>query len=272
MSAEQSQKRYSNEDDCDGSGDGGEETVKKSKKKSNEIIENAPSNENISNDETGPLLLTPQSMLSRNQQIPTIVLHEEDDCKDECNNSFATSHSFSVPTVPNLRPVPKTVSGSASNCINPAMLSSTASSINSSYQRPKNNRRIVINVGGIRYETYRTTLKLISESRLANISPTNSDYDPIKDEYFFDRDPNSFLAILNFYRTGRLHAPSSVCGNLFYEELTFWGISEHSIQPCCWTGYNTNRECDEILKKVLGEFEGDGKKDVQAIYVMHITR
>jgi hypothetical protein len=124
-----------------------------------------------------------------------------------------------------------------------------------SYHHRYHSRKVVINVGGQRFETYRTTLKLIGESRLANITPTNSDYDPIKDEYFFDRDPDSFQAILNYFRTGRLHAPNSVCGNLFYDELNFWGIGEHSIQPCCWTTYSTKRDCDEILKRVMEKFD-----------------
>lgn len=80
---------------------------------------------------------------------------------------------------------------------------------------------------------------------------TNSDFDPNKNEYFFDRDPESFLAILNFYRTGELHAPTGVCGNLFYEELNFWGIGETCIQPCCWTTYSNQRNCDEILNKIV---------------------
>jgi hypothetical protein len=123
----------------------------------------------------------------------------------------------------------------------------------------EHNKRIIINVGGSRFETYLATLKLLSDSRLANMSPTNSDYDPVKDEYFFDRDPNSFQAILNYFRTGKLHAPNSVCGNLFYDELNFWGIGEHSIQPCCWTAYSTKRDCDEILKKVMDELDPDGR-------------
>lgn len=117
-------------------------------------------------------------------------------------------------------------------------------------------KRVTINVGGVRFETYKETLKLISESRLANLSPTNSDYDSIRKEYFFDRDPNSFLAIINYYRTGKLHAPLDVCGNLFHEELTFWGIGERSIQPCCWTTFSHKRDCDEILKKVMEEADG----------------
>ncbi|KAK6041165.1 hypothetical protein COOONC_21330 [Cooperia oncophora] len=30
--------------------------------------------------------------------------------------------------------------------------------------------------------------------------------------------------ILNYYRTGKLHYPTNVCGPLFEEELEFWGL------------------------------------------------
>jgi hypothetical protein len=118
-------------------------------------------------------------------------------------------------------------------------------------------QKVTLNIGGVRYETYKKTLKVIQESRLANLTETNSDFDPILNEYFFDRDPNSFLAILNYYRTGKLHAPVDVCGNLFYEEMNFWGIGEQSIQPCCWTKYSAMRDCDEILKKVMDSIDDD---------------
>lgn len=113
------------------------------------------------------------------------------------------------------------------------------------------NKRVTINVGGIRYETYSNTLKLIPESRLASLSETNSDYDPTKNEYFFDRHPGAFLAILNLFRTGKLHAPVDICGNLFHEELNFWGIKEDSIEPCCWTSYSQQRDADERLRKIM---------------------
>ena len=116
-------------------------------------------------------------------------------------------------------------------------------------------KRVTINVGGIRYETYKNTLKLIPESRLANLSETNSDYDPIKREYFFDRHPGAFIAILNFFRTGKLHAPPDVCVNLFSEELNFWGISELSIEPCCWTSFSSQRDADNTLARILDKQE-----------------
>ena len=109
---------------------------------------------------------------------------------------------------------------------------------------------LVINVGGVRFQTYKSSLKLMSKSRLANLSPASNDYDPVRNEYFFDRDPSSFEAILNFFRTGQLHVPNTVCGNRFFEELSFWTISESSIQSCCWTGYSNKRECESVLKQL----------------------
>lgn len=129
-----------------------------------------------------------------------------------------------------------------------------------STERVFSGKRVIINVGGTRFETYRSTLRLLPETRLAQLSPTNSDFDSSRVEYFFDRDPASFAAILNYYRTGKLHVPNDVCGNLFYEELNFWGIGERSIQPCCWTTYSTKRDCDVIMQKVMDNFEdGEGK-------------
>ena len=128
--------------------------------------------------------------------------------------------------------------------------------INPDFLCKKNrNNRILINVGGVRFETYQSTLKLIPESRLANLNHINSDYDPVNDEYFFDRDPSSFQAILNYFRTGKLHVPIDICGNNFYEELEFWGICEISIQPCCWTQYSQKRDCEETLKHVIDQIQ-----------------
>ncbi|ESO82403.1 hypothetical protein LOTGIDRAFT_170030 [Lottia gigantea] len=117
------------------------------------------------------------------------------------------------------------------------------------------NNRVVINVGGTRYETYRTTLKNIPDTRLSWITETkaqNSDCDPVTGEYFFDRHPGVFNMIINYYRTGKLHAPTDVCGPLFEEELTFWGIDERQIEPCCWSTYRAHRDAQETLTHIDG--------------------
>ena len=43
--------------------------------------------------------------------------------------------------------------------------------------------------------------------------------------------------MLNYYRTGKLHYPTSVCGPLFEEELEYWGLDSNQVEPCCWMTY-----------------------------------
>lgn len=99
----------------------------------------------------------------------------------------------------------------------------------------KRSNRIVLNVGGVRHETFLSTLKTIPDTRLSYLGEHHTtvarspEYDSSKGEYFFDRHPGVFAQILNFYRTGRLHCPSDVCGPLFEEELGFWGIDEQQV-------------------------------------------
>ena len=83
--------------------------------------------------------------------------------------------------------------------------------------------RVTLNVGGIRHETYKATLKKIPATRLSKLTEALANYDPVLNEYFFDRHPGVFAQVLNYYRTGKLHYPTDVCGPLFEEELDFCG-------------------------------------------------
>ena len=38
-----------------------------------------------------------------------------------------------------------------------------------------------------------------------------------------------FAEVLNYYRTGKLHYPNSVCGPLFEEELEYWGLDSNMV-------------------------------------------
>lgn len=95
---------------------------------------------------------------------------------------------------------------------------------------------------GNRYETYKATLKKIPATRLSRLTEALANYDPILNEYFFDRHPIVFAQILNYYRTGKLHYPTDVCGPLFEEELEFWGLDSNQVEPCCWSTYSTHRD------------------------------
>lgn len=64
--------------------------------------------------------------------------------------------------------------------------------------------RIILNVGGIRYETYKATLKKIPATRLSRLTEALANYDPVLNEYFFDRHPGVFAQVLNYYRYAAL--------------------------------------------------------------------
>ena len=68
--------------------------------------------------------------------------------------------------------------------------------------------RIILNVGGTRFETYKNILKKIPATRLSRLTEALVNYDPVTNEYFFDRHPGVFSQILNYYRTGKLHYPT----------------------------------------------------------------
>ncbi|KAH9643376.1 hypothetical protein HF086_017298 [Spodoptera exigua] len=59
--------------------------------------------------------------------------------------------------------------------------------------------RVVLNVGGIRHETYKATLKKIPATRLSRLTEALANYDPVLNEYFFDRHPGVFAQVLNYY-------------------------------------------------------------------------
>lgn len=122
--------------------------------------------------------------------------------------------------------------------------------------------RIWINVGGFRHETHMSTLKNIPDTRLYWIAENHSTEGKL--EYFYDRHPAAFTQILNYYRTGKLHYPTDMCGPMFEEELCFWGIDEKQMEPCCWAIYTKHREAEENLKAFVGPgFEDLKQNDLE---------
>ena len=72
-------------------------------------------------------------------------------------------------------------------------------------------------------------------------------------EYFFDRSPRNFDAVLGLYRNGKLHLAAGVrkeqmfqyftffsfqvCVQDFCEELEYWGLDDLHMEPCCQHTY-----------------------------------
>ena len=116
-------------------------------------------------------------------------------------------------------------------------------------------RRVILNVGGVRHEVMWKTLEKLPNSRLGKIRYAKSlddirklcdDFDPIENELFFDRHSNSFSTVLNFYRTGKLHYPRNECLCSFGDELAFFNISDETMGNCCHEEYfNKVKETQE---------------------------
>ncbi|CAG8533938.1 2713_t:CDS:2 [Paraglomus brasilianum] len=69
------------------------------------------------------------------------------------------------------------------------------------------NERIILNVGGVKYETYRSTLTAYPNTLLGTMFADRNLsllYKTDGNEYFIDRNGHAFFYILEFYRTGRL--------------------------------------------------------------------
>ena len=56
-------------------------------------------------------------------------------------------------------------------------------------------------------------------------------------------------AILNFYRIGKLHRSHETCPIAFSEELTYWGISELFVEPCCQEVYYDRKDLMKTATK-----------------------
>ncbi|XP_013403462.1 potassium voltage-gated channel subfamily A member 2 isoform X2 [Lingula anatina] len=90
--------------------------------------------------------------------------------------------------------------------------------------------RVIINVSGLRFETQLKTLSQFPESLLGDPARRNRYYDPLRNEYFFDRNRPSFDAILYYYQSGgRLRRPVNVPLDVFSEEIKFYELGEEAI-------------------------------------------
>ena len=55
-------------------------------------------------------------------------------------------------------------------------------------------------------------------------------------EYFFDRNPVNFPAILNVYRTDKFHMIEAGCALVFQKDLEYWAIGRVSFEKYKFKG------------------------------------
>ncbi|CAF0970674.1 unnamed protein product [Rotaria sp. Silwood1] len=133
-------------------------------------------------------------------------------------------------------------------------------------------RKVILNVGGVRHEVLWRTLYRLPNTRLGRLAKLRQttlsttrlmphdeimrlcdDYDLSKGEYFFDRHPRTFSSIINFYRTGKLHLVDDLCVISFHDDLIYWGIDEYYLELCCQNKYHQKK--DHVLEEIRKEAE-----------------
>lgn len=114
---------------------------------------------------------------------------------------------------------------------------------------------IAITVGGVKHETCKSTLMTLPGSRLARLM--NTDKPPT--EVRFDRHPEVFTHVLQYYRSGKLHCPTNLCGVLLEEEFDFWGISISDVEPCCWAAFQKRKSAAEALAQIHPSEKNSGE-------------
>ncbi|OCT94311.1 potassium voltage-gated channel subfamily A member 3 [Xenopus laevis] len=91
--------------------------------------------------------------------------------------------------------------------------------------------RLVINISGLRFETQLKTLAQFPDTLLGDPKKRMRYFDPLRNEYFFDRNRPSFDAILYYYQSGgRIRRPVNVPIEIFSEEIRFYQLGEEAME------------------------------------------
>uniref|UniRef100_A0A0R3RMM8 BTB domain-containing protein n=1 Tax=Elaeophora elaphi TaxID=1147741 RepID=A0A0R3RMM8_9BILA len=117
---------------------------------------------------------------------------------------------------------------------------------------------ITINVSGLKFQTYESTLERYPSTLLGNSFKRNRFWDPKNEEYFFDRHRTSFESILYTYQSGGIvKRPESVPIDMFIKELKFFEMGEELMEKF-WIseGYEKPKEIkmpQNMLQRQLWE-------------------
>ena len=82
--------------------------------------------------------------------------------------------------------------------------------------------KIELNVGGRIHITTKSTLSKYPETLLGKLAI--GDLEGFSKDNFYDRNPDLFSYVLDFYRTGKVVYPTIVSKEDFHDELSYWGI------------------------------------------------
>ncbi|XP_075952991.1 potassium voltage-gated channel subfamily A member 10-like [Anarhichas minor] len=91
--------------------------------------------------------------------------------------------------------------------------------------------RVVINISGLMFETQLSTLNKFPETLLGDPMKRINYFDPMKNEYFFDRNRPTFDGILYYYQSGgRIRRPANVPLDVFANEIVFYQLGHEAME------------------------------------------
>ncbi|XP_036314607.1 potassium voltage-gated channel subfamily A member 5 [Pipistrellus kuhlii] len=92
-------------------------------------------------------------------------------------------------------------------------------------------QRVHINISGLRFETQLGTLAQFPDTLLGDPARRLRYFDPLRNEYFFDRHRPSFDGILYYYQSGgRLRRPVNVSLDVFADEIRFYQLGDEAME------------------------------------------
>ncbi|KAG9339962.1 hypothetical protein JZ751_022277 [Albula glossodonta] len=95
----------------------------------------------------------------------------------------------------------------------------------------ESNERVLINIAGLRFETQLGTLNQFPDTLLGDPDKRIKYFDPLRNEYFFDRNRPSFDGILYFYQSGgKIRRPVNVSIDVFADEIRFYQLGEEAME------------------------------------------
>uniref|UniRef100_A0A8C4UUY8 Potassium voltage-gated channel subfamily A member 5 n=1 Tax=Falco tinnunculus TaxID=100819 RepID=A0A8C4UUY8_FALTI len=98
-------------------------------------------------------------------------------------------------------------------------------------QGAMHHQRVLINISGLRFETQLGTLNQFPDTLLGDPDKRMRYFDPLRNEYFFDRNRPSFDGILYFYQSGgKLRRPVNVSIDVFADEIRFYQLGEEAME------------------------------------------
>ncbi|MGH0158256.1 UNVERIFIED_CONTAM: hypothetical protein FKN15_048082 [Acipenser sinensis] len=95
----------------------------------------------------------------------------------------------------------------------------------------ENSERVLINIAGLRFETHLGTLNQFPDTLLGDPHKRIKYFDPLRNEYFFDRNRPSFDGVLYFYQSGgKIRRPVNVSIDIFADEIRFYELGEEAME------------------------------------------